>query len=267
MREINQIMSTLRTIALIFILGPLAAMLVEPFFESLFDHLEWDTEDFASPFVKFVSGFVMCATENVKVLYLIFGLGLGVWVHYFAQKYLVKQPNAVIAKTSLWDSKSPSQEGSKFKILDADGHHVIPSEKLVFQVRSSRAADGHSISALFFVRNRSKQLMFLLNSSPRSLVFSNGMKGKPGDGTNGAIPAHSDKQVQSGTAYFYNDIVGLKGTAISSIDFGPKKSQIAHRLILEVDFEIKSQIDKPGGVGNLQIEILADRTRYEDIKS
>lgn len=73
-------MSTIRTIALIFIFGPLAAMLVEPFFEAVFDHIGWDTEDFAVPIMGFVS-------EYANFLFGCMGLCLGVWVHYFAQRF------------------------------------------------------------------------------------------------------------------------------------------------------------------------------------
>ena len=72
-------MDILRTIALICFFGPLAAMLFEPFFEQLLDWVEWDTEDFAVPFVMWVS-------ENLYILVGAMGLGAGVWLHYFASK-------------------------------------------------------------------------------------------------------------------------------------------------------------------------------------
>ena len=72
-------MSAIRTIALIFIFGPLAAMLVEPFFQTLFDLLGWDSEDWAGPAMNWVA-------NNTAALTLLMGLGGGVWVHYFASK-------------------------------------------------------------------------------------------------------------------------------------------------------------------------------------
>lgn len=66
-----------RTIGLIFIFGPLSAMLVEPFFENLFDKLGWDSEKLAGPVMTLIN-------ENTSWLVLVFGIGVGIWVHYLA---------------------------------------------------------------------------------------------------------------------------------------------------------------------------------------
>lgn len=79
-------MATIRTLALIFLFGPLAAMLVEPFFEALFDLIGWDTEVFAEPILNFVWWFTDFVAGHTSLLYFLMGLGSGVWVHFFAQK-------------------------------------------------------------------------------------------------------------------------------------------------------------------------------------
>lgn len=74
-------MSAIRTIALIFFFGPLAAMFGEPFFQEFFDILGWDSEDWAAPVMNWIE-------SNTAEMMLMVGLGAGVWVHYFAQVLL-----------------------------------------------------------------------------------------------------------------------------------------------------------------------------------
>lgn len=75
--------SKIRFLAAIFILGPLSAMLVEPFFEALYDRLEWDTEDFVAPIVRWLSGMTALPSFWPVSMGMI-GLGVGVWLHYLA---------------------------------------------------------------------------------------------------------------------------------------------------------------------------------------
>ncbi|RAK15116.1 hypothetical protein ATI53_102517 [Salipiger aestuarii] len=77
-------MSYIRTIALAFVIGPLAAMLVEPFFEELFDQLGWHAESYAVVVMSTV-------TANGEILFLMIGLGVGIWVHYVSQKIFAKK--------------------------------------------------------------------------------------------------------------------------------------------------------------------------------
>ncbi|MEO9682392.1 MAG: hypothetical protein ABJF86_06715 [Tateyamaria sp.] len=72
-------MSAIRTIALIFFFGPLAAMFGEPFFEEFFDLLGWDSEDWAAPAMTWVA-------NNTPLLMGFVGLGAGVWVHFLASR-------------------------------------------------------------------------------------------------------------------------------------------------------------------------------------
>lgn len=78
---------TARTIALICIFGPLAAMAFEPFFEKSFDLVGFDSEDWAKPFLgglSVMSGFVV---GNLNWMIAIMAFGLGVWVHYLALRF------------------------------------------------------------------------------------------------------------------------------------------------------------------------------------
>jgi hypothetical protein len=54
-------------------------MLSEPFFETLYDQLGWDSEDWARPAMNWVS-------NNTAILTFLMGLGVGVWVHFFASR-------------------------------------------------------------------------------------------------------------------------------------------------------------------------------------
>ncbi|WP_341861830.1 hypothetical protein [Gymnodinialimonas sp. 57CJ19] len=257
-------MSALRTIGLIFFLGPLAAMLVEPFFEALFDILGWDTENFALPFVDVL-------TNNMPLLTLVMGIGIGMWVHFFAQKRLVtasasipiaaKSNERIDARKINAPEFSPSQ-GSP----NADGHHLVPSPDEFFRLSCKRTVDSHELVARFFTRNRSKEPLWIEISEPRQFKLSNEIVGTGGGGGRNPYAPTSNQATIAGRATCYNDVQGLSGTAVASIAFGVAPNSLATKLIMEVDFVIKSQIDKPGGEGDLAFLITADRTRYAAIE-
>lgn len=76
----------LRTLAALFIVAPLAAMLAEPFYEAVLDHLSIDTEKLADPAVTAM--FELFAAEWFRYLSLfLVGTGVGVWVHWGVTKF------------------------------------------------------------------------------------------------------------------------------------------------------------------------------------
>lgn len=75
-----------RTIAVFFFLGPLAAMFSEPFFEAIYDAVGWDTETYAGPLLERIKK-LTGAVAFIPVSFLMIGAGIGVWVHFLAMRF------------------------------------------------------------------------------------------------------------------------------------------------------------------------------------
>lgn len=257
--------SNLRTIALIFIVSPFAAMFSEPFFEAIFDQLGWDTETWVVPVMAVLDG--LSGLWPFAVGAALFGLG--VWSHYFAQRFTTASPLTTLNVKAAWGDKTKiagfdgpaNADGSA-----ADGHHLIPKPESFFKISSKRTQDGHDLVVSFYTRNRSKIPLFIDPTFPRNLMLENGVSANNGGGGSTPYAPNSEQRTMAGHLTCYNDIKGLKGTAIASICFGEKARLFSTKLILEVDFSIESQIEKVGGSGDLAVSIIEDRTRYEAIE-
>jgi len=262
-------MSFLRTVALILFFGPLSAMLVEPFFETLFDNLGWDTEDFAGPVMTFVS-------EYSNELFALMGFGAGVWAHYFSQRFAPQDLPRLKAVRQASIKPPPrrappkqdtaSRASTAMAVINSDGHHLIPKPDEFFGLSCKRTEDGHDLSAYFLTRNRSKNDLWIEISEPRLFKLSNDIKGGGGGGGSNPYRATTIQRTFAGSLTCYNDISGLSGIAVASISFGEENDEFTTKLILEVDFVIESQIDKAGAQGDLAHSITANRTRYEVIE-
>ncbi len=93
----------LRFVAVFFVLAPITAMFSEPFFEAVFDHLGWDTESWAGPFVQIVlEASAYIDHPNVLLLTYIMGaVGAGVWMHWLAVRVDSKRPSKADTFASL----------------------------------------------------------------------------------------------------------------------------------------------------------------------
>ncbi|MGJ8587678.1 MAG: hypothetical protein ACSHXW_05955 [Yoonia sp.] len=91
----------IRILAGLFVLAPLAAMFSEPFFEALFDILDWDTESFAAPALAFAQNMVSHDYFwNVSIG--LTAVGFGVWLHYLATRYDGSVPSKAMRFQSLY---------------------------------------------------------------------------------------------------------------------------------------------------------------------
>lgn len=171
--------SKLRIIALIFIVYPFAAMFSEPFFEAIFDHLGWDTETWVAP--------IMADRDGLSGLWpFVVGaalFGLGVWVHYFAQRLATTSPSVTpIMEAALrWKARiAVLKEPAPVACSAANGQHLIAKPDEFFRMPCKRTEDGHDISASFYTRNRSKEALWIESSQPQLFKLSNGVVGKGG---------------------------------------------------------------------------------------
>lgn len=134
-------MSLFRTLALIFIFGPLAAMFSEPFFSGLFDRFGWDTEDWVDPAMNWVA-------SNSPVWLFMIAFGLGVWCHYLMGR-LLNSRALIHGSTQQASHGNPDECQFQLSVMK----HIAPNQENIMISGGYRICAGFQIEGNDFTAN------------------------------------------------------------------------------------------------------------------
>lgn len=253
--EVTDLMSTIRTIAFIFIFGPLSAMLVEPFFETLFDTISWDTEDFAVPVVSFVY-------DYSDFLFGMMGIGVGVWIHFFAQGSAIGSPsNALGAKPPLKVLKSQAVSVGPSKANE--GHVLIFGPKMI-TAEATGTDDGTDVIVHCWTRNRSSQDLTIGIEAAGIMSIDDQQSEVPGDGCSTPYRSGARQAAILGKLRPYESIIGAAGKATLSYRFISKLKPETQVFDVHVDvgFRLLSASKATGKSEPVEVEMIKNDSGY-----